>query len=146
MSDNKRSRVLIVEDAQGLATLYGQMLNDSGHTVTICGNPKLVNLLIENGETFDLAILDIVLPPEDLELYSLQDCHRTGIRLMERMIRRMACNRFYVITGLKDIQQQAEAICGKSALLLFEYKLDYEPEEFVKNVDALLSRGFCASG
>ena len=138
MDKSDRRRVLIVEDASGVAQMYRDLLRNSGCFVVTCSGGAEVESLINSGERFDLVVTDIVLPPEDSEKYTLDECQTTGLRLIKKMIDRNVCHRFYVITVCKDVRQQVETICEKSALLLFKYKLDNEPDEFVNNINRLL--------
>ena len=61
MSNSKR-RVLIVEDAVGVARMYKELLGEY-YDVTLCHSGVEAQSLIDNNEKYDLAIMDIVLPP-----------------------------------------------------------------------------------
>ncbi len=137
---NDKHRILIVEDAVGVARMYKQLLS-SEYDVEVCHSGLEAQAVIDLGTKFDLVIMDIVLPPEDMKKYSLDECQRTGLRLMEAMIGKNICSRFYVITVLKDLKEKVEAICRDArAVLQFVYKLDSEPEELVDNIKSLLAQ------
>ena len=60
---------------------------------------------------------------------------------MEAMIQKNMCSRFYVITVLKNLKAEVEAICEQARTMLrFEYKLDSEPEELAGNTRTLLEQ------
>ncbi len=133
-----KPRILVAEDSKSVARMYRQLLSGE-HDVTMCCSGTEVQSLIRQHRRFDLAIMDIVLPPED-EGLPLVDSQRTGLRLMESMARSGTCPRFYVITVQKDLKEKVEAICRDArAVLQFVYKLDSEPEELVENVRHLLT-------
>lgn len=133
-----KPKILIVEDAVGVATLYRELLDDT-YDITISHNGKQAQSLIDAGSKFDLAIVDMVLPPEDLDKFRLADCHKTGLRLLKSMLNNNVCSRFYVITVFKDLEGEVEELCKEhNAVFKFEHKLDNEPEELVGNVRTLL--------
>ena len=131
-------KILIVEDATGVASMYKTLLKEkykSPDSIVICKSGEDTQKLIENGLRFDLTLMDIVLPPEDLEKFRLEDCGETGLRLINNMLTCNTCQRFYVITVLKEMQARVEELCkGKGAVLKFEHKLDHEPEKLIENV------------
>ena len=134
-----RHRILIIEDATGVANMYKDILSDE-YDITICHSGEKVQSLINQHEEFDLAVVDIVLPPEEKTL-TLSDCQRTGLRLMAEMIREKVCSRFYVITVLKDLRPDVEMLCQQAhAVVKFQYKLDSEPEELKDTIRCLLEQ------
>jgi CheY-like chemotaxis protein len=138
MPDTKR-RILIVEDAEGIASLYEQLLKDQ-YDLTICHSGREAQALIDQEKKFDMTIIDIVLPPEE-EGLTLDDCQSTGLRLMNAMLRREMCSRFYVITVLKDAKPNVEKLCQEAkAVVKFQYKLDSEFDELLANVESLLEQ------
>jgi len=140
MTQNQKKKILIVEDAIGIARGYETSLSKSGYDATICRNGTEAQSLIDRGKKFDLAILDIVLPVEDPR-YTLTECQDTGVRLINQMIGKEICRRFYVITVRSSLQNRIERLCEeKKAVLLFEHKLDHEPETFLENVERLLKQ------
>ena len=141
MPDTKR-RILIVEDAEGIASLYAQLLGDQ-YDLTICHLGMEAQSLIEEEAKFDMTIMDIVLPPEKKGL-TLADCQGTGFRLMSAMIRRGMCSRFYVITVLKDANPEVEKLCQQAKVVFkFQYKLDSEFDELLGNVESLFEQTVC---
>lgn len=97
--------------------------------------------MIDEGKKFDLAIMDVVLPPEDMKALTLADCQRTGLRLMAAMIRAGVCSRFYVVTVLKDLKEEVEKVCEDAHVVFkFQYKLDSEPEELKDTIDRLFEQ------
>lgn len=136
--EKAKPKILVVEDAIYLALNYKEILGD-GYDIQICHTGKEVVALIEGNCKFDLTIMDIVLPSEDLDNYSLEDCHRTGIRLIEKMLNNKACNRFYVITGIKKSRIDIDELRQKYDVNIeFELKIDHEPSEFATNVKNLI--------
>ena len=135
-----KHQILIVEDAVGVALLYEKVLSDD-YEITVCHSGVEVQALIEQSKKFDLTIMDILLPPEDMKKFSLEDCQKTGLRLMEAMIRNGTCSRFYVVTGMKDLRSEVERICQSAGIIYeFHYKLDSEPDELNDNVKVLLKQ------
>lgn len=140
MSESKKKKIVVVEDAKGIARGYKILLQQLDYDVTVRLSGEDVQNLVDKGHKFDLAIMDVVLPLEDLKNLKLEDCQETGLRLMESMIENNTCRRFYVITVRNDLKERIEMLCKeKKAVLKFEYKLDHEPKEFVPNVATLLS-------
>jgi CheY-like chemotaxis protein len=138
ISDSSRPNILVVEDAEGIADLYVELLEDD-YCVRVCNGGRQVRSVIDQGCKFDLAIMDIVLPPEDPDRQKLEDCQETGIRLIKNMIENEVCRRFYVITVLKGERQRVEQLCkSNNVVCKFEYKLDYKPEKLLENVAELL--------
>jgi hypothetical protein len=106
--------------------------------INICLLGEEVQALIDKKEKFDLAIIDIVLPAENLKKFELVDCQETGLRLMESMIENDICHRFYVITMVKKLRARVKQLCKGRAVYKFEDKLSYEPEGFAANVAKLI--------
>ena len=132
-------KILIIEDAAGIASMYKELLGKK-YDVTICHTGVDAIQLIENGEKFDLVISDIVLPPEDMTK-TLVDCQETGIRLIQLILEKGISRRIYVITVVKASKKKVTEICTQyNAILRFEYKLDHDPEEFVGIVEKLLEQ------
>jgi DNA-binding response OmpR family regulator len=139
MTESEKKKILIIEDAKGTAAGYKTILAKGDYDVTIYSSGK-PGPFINKGKKFDLAIVDIVLPPEDLEKYKLQDCQETGLRLMETMIANNTCPRFYVITVRNTLRSRVEKLCEeKKVVLNFEAKIDYEPEKLLDKVATLLA-------
>ena len=143
MADVKReNRIIVVEDARGIADGYRTILENAGYSVTVFTRLTLDDLqkFADQGSSFDLAIVDIVLPAEKKTGLRLEDCQYTGIRLMERMVELGICKRFYVITVRVSLKSGVERLCEeKQAAIKFQYKLDYEPEKLLPNVADLLA-------
>jgi len=144
MGGSEKNKILIIEDAKGTAIGYKGLLCNAGYNdITICHTGAEVQLLIDKGEKFDLSIVDIMLPAEDPEKYTLAECQETGVRLIRKMIDKDTCRRFYVITVRGSLRSGVERLCKeKKAVLIFEAKIDYEPEKLVDNVEELLGESF----
>lgn len=138
--------ILIAEDAKGITHCYKIILEKSNYDVTICHSGREVQSLIEKRQQFDLAIVDIVLPPENTVNLTLEDSQETGIRLIETMIKNKLCLRFYIITIRHDLRERAEQLCKGKAVLRFEYKLDHEPKNFLENIKNLLRQPVQSKG
>ncbi|MHC4558701.1 MAG: response regulator [Planctomycetota bacterium] len=136
-----KKKIIIMEDAKRIAKGYKVLLQRSNYEISVCNLGEDGQALIDKGCKFDLAIMDVVLPPEDLKIRKLKDCKDTGLRLIKSMIKNGICRRFYVITVRGELKKRIEALCRKGkAVLKFESKLDHEPEEFVDNVAQLLAK------
>lgn len=135
----KKMNLLIIEDADGIAKAYKEILKtDENLDLMIANSGLAVQSLINKGEKFDLAIVDIMVPVEDNEKYSLSDGHETGLRLINNMINKDICRRFYIITVLEDIEGRIKSLCKGKAVFIFEDKISHEPEELLTNVQELL--------
>lgn len=134
-------RILIVEDSRGTASGYRELLEreGAGYDCTVCITGIEAVEVIDSGMRFDLAVMDIILPPEDGEK-ALEESHETGLRLMEMMIEKGTCRRFYVITVSGKQKVEIERICKGRAVFLFECKYDNEPSMFTVNVAELLGK------
>ncbi len=130
-------RILVVEDVDVVFLMYKELLGDE-YFVKICTNEQDTEAVINEGSKFDLAIIDLLLPVSESRPLPHQDAQSTGLRLMEALIEKDICHRFYVITVLKDAKAQVEQLCRGRATLRFEYKLDNDPADFVHNVVDLL--------
>ena len=140
-SNSSRPRILIIEDAKGIADMYREELAEQRYDVRVCTNGKDALTLIGEGYKCELAIVDIVLPPEDMENLTLADCQETGIRLIEAMSANDTCRRFYVITVARHLRNRLEELAESQGVVMrFEYKLDHDPENFSSNVAELLDR------
>lgn len=146
MSKNKRdNKVIIVEDAKGIAYGYKNILEREGYEITICSCGEEVKTIIDSEKQFDLAIVDIMLPTEDPQKFTLTECQETGVRLITQMIEKGTCLRFYVITVRGSLKERIERLCeANMAVMKFEHKLDYQPEKLVEHVEELLSRSTVA--
>lgn len=58
-------RILVVDDEQEIADLVGLVLSGEGYAVCKYYDPKAALTQIEQGETFDLAVLDVMMPGID---------------------------------------------------------------------------------
>ncbi len=141
MTGNKGKKIIIVEDAKGIARGYKTILERAGYDVIVCLNGKEAQSLIDEDRKFDIAIMDIMLPPENLDKYTLAECQGTGLRFVEQMIKKSMCHRFYVITVLRDVRDRLEKICNGKAVYKYEDKISHEPEKLVKNIAELLATG-----
>jgi CheY-like chemotaxis protein len=140
MVDSQKKKIIIVEDAKGVAHGYKSILEVAGYDVTVCLTGKEAQGLIDREEKFDLAIVDVMLPPEDLDKYTLNDALDTGLRLIAQMIKNGICHRFYAITVRGDVGSELEEICSKSSAYIYEDKIDYQPENLLDRVQELLSK------
>src|SRR3979490_2782711 len=64
MREKVRVRILVVEDERRMAELLGQSLSEEGHSVVIAPD-GLEGLSIAAGGSFDLILLDVMLPGLD---------------------------------------------------------------------------------
>lgn len=137
--EKRERKILIVEDSPTTALSYKKVLSDA-FDVTLCRSGRDAQVLIKRKSYFQLAIMDMVLPPEGTDDFALKDCRETGLRLMESMILHGTCLRFYVITGLKDWGARVERLAEElGALCRFDYKMDISPERLRNRIDNLLS-------
>ena len=59
------ARILLVEDKADVAHVIGEALLHAGHDVLPMGNAALAIEAIDQGQTFDLIITDIIMPVKD---------------------------------------------------------------------------------
>jgi CheY-like chemotaxis protein len=145
MRESQKKKVVIIEDAKGIAEGYKTMLGELDCDITVCHSGRDLQSLIDNNQTFDLALVDIMLPGDD-EKYTLAECQDTGVRLIGKMLQKETCRRFYVITVRSSLKDRVVRLCKqKNAVLKFEHKLDHDPEVFQENVKSLLAQGLDAS-
>ena len=143
MAKDIKKRILIVEDAEDIARGYQTILEREGkgkYDVTVCLTGEEVQRLIDEKQKFDIVVMDIMMPAENLKKHTLEDCHSTGLRLVKQMVKKHICRRFYVITVRPDLKHNLEKICNKAAHLEYEDKLDHEPEKFCPKVEMLLAK------
>jgi CheY-like chemotaxis protein len=131
-----KPQILIADSAEGTNVFYERMLGKN-FECTICTTGKAAKKVIEQGEGFDLALMELVLPVEDEKL-RLEDAWTTGVRLIRMMLEKGTCQRFYVCTSQDRYQEQVISLCDGRAVLHFEHLFDNEPEEFLGKVTGLL--------
>jgi len=106
-----RPRILLVENTDTLSDRYRKALGNS-FRVTLCKTGSEVAKLVNDGAKFDLAIMDVILPPEEEGL----DLENTGLRLIDMMRLAGTCRRFIINTVRWDIRGKIERICDGRAV------------------------------
>ena len=132
----KKFHALIIEDAGLVAEDYKVLLRKEGVESIICSNGNEAKKIIENGDKFDFAIVDIVLPPEDSDNIDLEYGMRTGLRMIKLMKKHKTTNCFLVISIFDELRKDVGRAC-KGSKWKFVSKRDCEPEIILKFVETL---------
>ncbi len=125
------SKILIVEDETALRDLYTTLLQKQGHRVTAAEDGK-VALEIMKKETFDLVLLDIMLPEID------------GLGVLNEITEDAAykhqhLSSIVMLTNLSHDQVVSQAIAkGVRGYLV---KSDYDPQQFIAAIDEIIGTG-----
>jgi CheY-like chemotaxis protein len=86
-SNRADPRILLVEDEKDLAKLVCEILSTLPATVIVAKNGREAIRIIESGESFDLVLLDLVLP------------QISGLEVLRRLRRTSASTKVIVSTG-----------------------------------------------
>ncbi len=65
MADNKRWKIIIVDDDDFLVDMYSRKFGENGAEIIVCKSGAELLEKLKNGEKADLILLDIVLPELD---------------------------------------------------------------------------------
>src|SRR5687768_4914483 len=118
------SRILLVEDEPGVAMVVGDLLAAEGHTITTEGNGA-TGLQRALKETFDLLILDVMLPG----LNGFEICHQVRQQGYDGAI--------LMLTARGQVQDRVSGLnTGADDYLVKPFNSD----ELVARVAALLRR------
>ena len=92
-----KGRILAVDDERFFRVLYEDVLGAEGYSVTTAEDGARALALLEQN-SFDLAILDVIMPGED------------GVRVAERIKGRWPSVETLIITSLRDVKVAANAM------------------------------------
>jgi CheY-like chemotaxis protein len=59
------AKILVIDDDGAIRTVLGLMLGRAGHEVKLYANGKVAMRSIDDGETFDMVVTDILMPEMD---------------------------------------------------------------------------------
>lgn len=127
MSDAPK-RVLVVDDDELLRDFYRRLLGSQGYVPVCASNgAEAIDILTTAGESFDLAVIDLLLPV------------RTGWELIEHIkgAKELADLPIIAITGLSFSLEEFEKI--KNSCDAVFLKGDFEITKFNETIAGLLS-------
>jgi len=117
-------RVLFVDDEEMNRTLLKTQLSTAGYDVTVCSNGEAAFAALDGG-TFDLIILDVMMPPPD------------GIEICRRIRAAGVSVPILFLSGWPAVETQARALAaGGSAFL----PRPYRREQLIGTIHALIKR------
>lgn len=125
----------------GYMSYYLQDLRDAGFEVTAAPGTDEALTILDKDHTFDLAIIDIMMPPG--ETFASDDVARgmrTGILLAQRICKKWPDLPLVILSNIKDERHQ-ELIEQKIVRKVL-FKLDTTPSELVDYIQEVLQEGF----
>jgi DNA-binding response OmpR family regulator len=117
-------RVLIIEDNERLAQQLRRMLEEQAYEVLTVGTGHEGEALAAR-ESFDLVILDLMLPDHD------------GVQLCRNLRRRKVSTPVLMLTALSSTEDKVEGLNAGADDYVIK---PFEPDEFLARVRALLRR------
>lgn len=117
-------RVLIIEDNQKLADQVRRMLEEQAYETAVMTSGHDGEALAAR-ESFDLIILDLMLPDHD------------GVQLCRNLRRRKVATPILMLTALSSTEDKVEGLNAGADDYLIK---PFEPDEFLARVRALLRR------
>jgi len=100
------AKILVVDDEPAMCDLVGQILSAAGYEVTSFTRVEQVPELIAHGVTFDLAVLDVVMP------------HMTGDELARMLRRNDPDAKVLFLTGYANALFQARPVLWQGEAFL----------------------------
>ena len=122
------ARILVIDDDRPMRTMLGLMLSRAGHEVRLYANGKLAMASIDQGESFDLVVTDILMPEMD------------GIEVIKALKGRGRAPLILAVSGAAsppsvDLLQAALNLGAQGAL-----QKPFTDDVFLATVDDLLRR------
>jgi two-component system, cell cycle sensor histidine kinase and response regulator CckA len=93
-----QARILMVDDDRSIGELVAEILGPAGYAVTVLSRVEEAEALLNRGVTFDLAILDVVMPG------------MTGDELARVLRRRDPDAKILFLTGFSEALFQARPV------------------------------------
>lgn len=123
MTDMKKPRILLVDDAEEIASLCKRILEKNGYDVTLHSSSREAFEAFRNApEDFDIVVTDLDMP----EL--------TGIEMAAEMLKVKSDTPFVLSTGYSiDIPENIEEYGFRELLIK-----PFSPMDLVKTVNAIL--------
>jgi two-component system alkaline phosphatase synthesis response regulator PhoP len=118
------ARILIVEDEPGVVLVVSDLLRAEGHVVETAKD-GVSGLRLATGESFDLLILDVMLPG----VGGFQICHAARERGFDGAI--------LMLTARGQVRDRVEGLRTGADDYLVK---PFDPDEFIARVNALLRR------
>ena len=128
MPEKNNLRILVVEDEPSLLDLYSMILTDAEYEVMTAEDGQQALEIIKDN-TFDLVLLDIMLPNVD------------GLAVLDKLsedegYQHQALNKVVMMTNINQDQVISQAIArGVRGYLV---KSDYDPAQFIEAVKEIL--------
>jgi DNA-binding NtrC family response regulator len=138
MMSTKPSILLAEDSSLGLTML--DYLSDK-YNIDLARNGREVIECINKGKTYDVCIIDIIMPVEELE-FSIEDSQETGIRLISKIISSGTSFRFLVLTVRKDVENKVKEIIGNNGIYTFLLKISTDSIEIEDSIKNLLNNKF----
>ena len=123
METTPSARILVVDDDPGLRELLGRYLTEQGYEVVAVGDGIAMDRAMSNA-TFDLLILDLMLPGED------------GLSLLRRVLQKYALPVIMVSARGEDIDRIVGLEVGADDYIA----KPFNPRELLARVRAVLRR------
>lgn len=131
------------DDVSGYMAYYLLELEDEGFTVTTAAGPDEALRLLKNGNTFDLIILDLMMPPGQFGLDDTMMGMRTGARLAEKIHADDPLAKIVILSNIVYSDSRKDHDCQdlvdrKIVQRLF-LKPDYTPVQLIEKLKNMLS-------
>jgi len=124
MTNNKKKKILVIEDEKVLCDLYVKLLNKNNYIAEGVMLGKQGQEKIEKNK-YDLILLDLQLP----------DIH--GIEILEVCFKNKKKYNFVVLTNRTDEKIIEKAM--KYGAKAYVKKVNLTPDDFIKEIDAFFS-------
>lgn len=122
IKDNKR--ILIIEDNEGIRTLYSEVLHDEGYEVE-CADGGSEGLKKAINSFFDLIILDLMMPEMD------------GLQVLDGLRSAGVKSKVVLFTNLYIANTVEEA--KKKGVDAFIVKSDTDPGKLIEKIKSLIN-------
>jgi CheY-like chemotaxis protein len=110
---NPKPKMFIAEDSPTLLPLLARLFDNEFDVVEAdSGSDALAKISL--GGPFDIAIMDMVMPVENMEL-GLEDAGETGLRLIDLMLKEALCSRFVILTVRWNLEERLSTLIGERA-------------------------------
>jgi DNA-binding response OmpR family regulator len=119
-------RILVVEDERKVASFLRQGLEEEGHAVEVAGDGAAALEALDGGVTFDLVVLDVMLPKRD------------GFDVLKTLRQRKVRTPVLMLTARDGVADKVAGLDGGADDYLTK---PFAFEEFLARVRALLRRG-----
>lgn len=124
---SNRPKLFIAEDS-AVAELYEIRYSDT-YELVVAQDGRQARKLLSEHESFDLCLLDIVMPVEDAA-QPASEAKNTGLRLLKIILEQRKSRRILVVTVRQEVEAEVRRMCeGRAACIVLHKKLGDSPVE-----------------